>query len=45
VVRWTETKSGAAVTHVEDWREGTVLSSFALGDQSGQMTGTWNPVR
>jgi hypothetical protein len=28
-----------------DWREGTVLSSFALGDQSGQMSGTWNLVR
>ncbi|MEH0578588.1 MULTISPECIES: hypothetical protein [Streptomyces] len=40
MVRWHEPKSGANVTHVEDFSQHVVVSSIVAGDQFVQMEGS-----
>lgn len=41
IVRWHEPKSGAYVTHVEDYGNHTVVSSIVNGDQFVEMDGSF----
>ena len=45
LVRWHENKTGAFVSHVQDWDEGTVTTSIVLGDDFVLMSGTFTKVR
>src|SRR5215467_12158741 len=40
VVRWHEPKSGAYVTHIQDWAAGTVVASIVLDQQFVALNGT-----
>lgn len=45
VVRWHEPKSGAYVTHVEDYFHHTVVASNLFGDQFVELDGTFTRTR
>jgi hypothetical protein len=44
VVRWHEPKSGANVTHIEDYTHHTVVSSVVAGELTAELDGTFTRV-
>lgn len=41
ILQWHEPKSGAYVTQISDWTNGTVVASIVAGDQFVRMLGTF----